>query len=343
MSYTTQQLLTLTCTEVFNETADVKTFRFITQPNQPFSFKAGQFVTLKLNIANQEHQRCYSISSSPHEDKFIELTIKKVSKGIVSNWLLNHFKVGENIEAVPPSGTFCFNKSTNNKLLLISAGSGISPMLSMIKQLNRSSDYNIKFHHSARTQNDLIAHDALIALAKENTRLDLSYNFSQEHVSNLDTAKTFDGRVCKHMLSQICSDIPQRDVFVCGPPEYMSLVNDALQSLGLPAAQYFQESFELQTIEKQTEDNPDTFDLTFSHSNIVTKVAADQTILEAAEASGIYLDYSCSSGICGSCTSYLQEGSIHAPQAKALDESDIENGDFLPCCSFARSNLVVDL
>jgi ferredoxin len=123
----------------------------------------------------------------------------------------------------------------------------------------------------------------------------------------------------------------------------MSLVKNSLLDLGLPENQYFEESFEISAIEAEVDDSPQEFDLKFSHSNIEIKVASNQTVLEAAEKVGIYLDYSCSSGICGSCTSYLLEGEIHAPEAKAIDDSDRENGEFLPCCSFARSNLVVDL
>lgn len=337
------KLLLLRCVEIFRETADVKTFRLVNKSNTPFIFNAGQFVTLKLNIEGQEYQRCYTIASSSTEKRYIDLTVKLVTNGVVSNWLLAHFRVGDNIEAVQPTGTFYLRESHKKTLLMISAGSGVTPMLSMLRSINNDGSHDIKYHHSARTSDDLIAHHELEAISKQGLDLTISYNFSREIVTEIAAAKIFNGRVTKQMLAAICIDITARDVFVCGPPEFMCLVKESLLDLGLPESQYFEESFEITATEAEMDDSSQTFDLKFSHSNIEIKVTSNQTVLEAAEEVGIYLDYSCSSGICGSCTSYLLEGEIHSPEAKALDDSDIENGEFLPCCSFARSNLVVDL
>ena len=337
------KLLLLRCVEIVRETADVKTFRLVDKSNAPFFFKPGQFVTLKPNIAGQEYQRCYTIASSPTQNNYIDLTVKLVPDGIVSAWLLEHFKVGDTIEAVQPSGTFYLSESHKKKLLMISAGSGVTPMLSMLRTIKNNHSYDVKFHHSARTHADLIAHHELEAIAKQELNLELSYNFSRETVTEVNAAKTLNGRVTQQMLADICSDITARDVFVCGPQAFMSLVKASLLNFGLPENQYFEESFELKDIETGMDASPQEFDLKFSHSNIEIKVDANQTVLEAAEKVGIYLDFSCSSGICGSCTSYLLEGEIHAPEAQAIDDSDRENGEFLPCCSFARSNLVVDL
>lgn len=337
------KLLLLRCVEIISETTDVKTFRLVNKSNTPFAFKAGQFVTLKLNIEEQEYQRCYTIASSPTEIRYIDVTVKLVTGGVVSNWLLTHFQVGDNIEAIQPTGTFYLRESHKKSLLMISAGSGVTPMLSMIRSIEKGGSHDIKFHHSARTSADLIAHNELEAIVNQGLDLEVSYNFSREFVTEISAEKIFNGRVTKQMLASICSDLPARDVFVCGPPEFMCFVKESLLGLGLPENQYFEESFEVTAIEADVNDSPQTFDLKFSHSNIEVKVASNQTVLEAAEEVGIHLDYSCSSGICGSCTSYLLEGEIHAPEAKALDDSDMKKGEFLPCCSFARSNLVIDL
>ena len=125
------KLLLLRCVEIISETADVKTFRLVDKSNAPFFFKAGQFVTLKLNIEGQEYQRCYTIASSPTENSYIDLTVKLVPNGIVSHWLLERFKVGDIIEAVQPTGAFYLSESHKKSLLMISAGSGVTPMLSM--------------------------------------------------------------------------------------------------------------------------------------------------------------------------------------------------------------------
>ncbi|OED37648.1 hypothetical protein AB833_22875 [Chromatiales bacterium (ex Bugula neritina AB1)] len=341
----TKDTLSLRCTKIINETADVKTFRFANKSNEPFCFKAGQYVTLKLEIEGQAYQRCYTIASSPENNEYIDLTVKLVDDGIVSNWLLEHFKTGDYLEAVQPAGTFYLRETQKKALLMISAGSGVTPMLSMLRTISDDDRYNIKYHHSARTSSDLISHHELEAISRQHSGADLtiSYNFSRECVKEIAGAKVFGGRVTKQMLMNVCADLTERDVFVCGPPEFMRLVKESMLGLGLPENQYFEESFEISAIEADADYTPQEFDLVFSHSNIKIKVASNQTVLEAAEEVGIYLDYSCSSGICGSCTSYLVDGEIHSPEAKALDDSDVENGEFLPCCSFARSDLVVDL
>lgn len=345
MIHSDNRNMRLRCIWINSDTEDVKTFRLVNTANAPFVFKAGQFVTLRFTIKGQDYQRCYTIASSPNEREYIDLTVKLVPDGVVSNWLLKYFKVGDCIDAVRPAGTFYLDKSHKNSLLMISAGSGVTPMLSMLRTISSDEAYTVKFHHSARSRDDLISHDELAAISSCNSGmgLQLSYNFSREYVEKLPAAEALSGRVTKQMLSDICGDLTVKDVFVCGPPEFMALVKESLLDLGLPDDQYFEESFEITPVDTVVDVTPEEYDLTFSHSEIHVKIASNQTVLEAAEDVGIYLDYSCSSGICGSCTSYLIEGNVYAPEANALDDSDIVNGEFLPCCSFARSNLVVDL
>lgn len=385
--------LLLKCVAIKNETADVKSFEFTSEDYEPIVFKPGQFVNMKFTIDAEVYNRCYTIASCPNSSNSIEIIIKRVGGGVVSNWLFDNFTLGQEIEALPPTGAFCLQESHKKKLLLLSAGSGITPMLSILRHIELNQlDYNVKFHHSARSQADLIAFNELSALSKTMPSLDLSFNLSREVSAEADSkdqprnkllsfckaifrlintkheahshsmqrltsvdseqkpgndfgidSKIFSGRISTSMLSQVCDDIKQRDVFVCGPEGFMSLAKQSLSDLRLPKAQYFQESFEFSELEREESNGDETFDIEFIHSKRKITVASNKTVLEAAGEVGIDLDFSCSSGICGSCTSYLIDGDVHAPQAQAIDAKDAARGEFLPCCSFARSDLVVDL
>jgi ferredoxin-NADP reductase len=339
-----QKNLLLSCSAIIDETLDVKTFELVSQSDEMIVFKPGQFVTLKFNILDQSYQRCYTISSSPRQNNCIELCVKRVAEGVVSNWLLDHLKLGDTIEAVPPSGNFYLPSEQTRSLLLLSAGSGITPMLSMLRYIQLNClEIDIKFHHSARTQADLIAFTELSALSKKQLALQLSFNFSRQKHCSIDRVKTFDGRLDRQMLSEICPDITQRDVYICGPSGFMLQAKQDMQQLGLPKEQYFQESFAVESLLVTGTADESLYNIYFSHSDLSIQCTGNETVLAAAEKSGIYLDFSCSSGICGSCTSYLETGEIYAPEAQAIDAGDIKSGDFLPCCSFARSDLIVDL
>jgi ferredoxin len=147
------------------------------------------------------------------------------------------------------------------------------------------------------------------------------------------------------MLNQMCPDLLSRDVFVCGPDNFMKNAQQQLTELGLAPEQYDQESFVIGGDQSQetAESSKSSYKVNFVESGIEVEVDSEQTILEAAEAAGIYPDYSCLAGVCGSCNSQLLAGDIHAPDARALDDEDKANGEFLPCCSYARSDLQVDL
>ncbi|MFT5706563.1 MAG: ferredoxin, partial [Oceanospirillaceae bacterium] len=151
------------------------------------------------------------------------------------------------------------------------------------------------------------------------------------------------GRVTANMLKGYCNDVAEREVFVCGPEEFMSYAQQILTQLSLPAEQYHQESFVIDSQVPSEEIDQGRYKLKFLQSGLEVEVDGDQTILDAAEQMGIYPDYSCLAGICGSCNSQLVSGTIHAPDAMALDEEDKANGEFLPCCSYARSDLEIDL
>jgi uncharacterized protein YcbX/ferredoxin-NADP reductase len=335
--------LYLRCIDIIDETADVKTFTFVCDPITRLAYFPGQFITIHPSVDNIVHNRCYTLSSSPSRPDTISITVKRVENGKVSNYLHDYFSVGSSIQCTPPAGVFYLHAKVKPKVLLLSAGSGITPMLSMLRFIvDTSQSIDVHFHYSAKTAADLIGFDEIMLMRKRFKRLQVSVNFSVQQSAGLESVNTSFGRLTSEMIVEHCADYLQRDVFVCGPDGFMDNAAAALKSIGLPDEQYDQESFSIDSVE-QSDEQAQSYKVRFSASDIEVVVSSDQNIIEAAEDAGIYPDYSCLAGVCGSCTTQLISGDIYAPNAKALDEEDIEQGLFLPCCSFARSDLEVDL
>ncbi len=344
MAIKKQSKLWVKCSDIIRETADVKTFTLTSPEANINQFKPGQFITLHCEIDGIDYARCYTISSCPTAVNQIEIIVKAVIDGKVSNWLLDHLSIGDELQVIPPSGNFFFSPNNRKKLLLLSAGSGITPMLSIVKHIaNQPLDYDIIFHHSTRSDLDLIQPLELNQLAEHLENFKLSYNFTRFSSTSKTHTKHFSGRFSNSMLNNICNDLSQRDVFICGPAGFMSSTKALLLSAGLPNDQYFEESFALTPVIEDDAQSFQTYQIEFQYSEQKITLKSNQTVLQAVQLAGIELDISCTSGACGSCNSYLLEGEIHAPQAQAITSKDRARGEFLPCCSFARSNLVVDL
>jgi len=127
----------LVCVDIRQETHDVRTFTFRAADGQPFAFSAGQYLRFAVDIQGEPLNRCYSASSSPLRPGLISVSVKRVAGGVVSNWLHDHLAVGTRLSAVGPAGQFVLPEATaNGPLLLISGGSGITPVMSMLRGLS---------------------------------------------------------------------------------------------------------------------------------------------------------------------------------------------------------------
>ena len=241
--------LTVRCLEIIDETADAKTFRFVAEPPVLFTYKPGQFVTLDLNIAGEQVLRSYSISSTPSRPHSLEVTVKRVPAageglppGLVSNWLHDRVKVGGLINLSGPFGKFtCFNHP-DRKLLFISAGSGITPMMGMSRWIGDTmSACDIVFLHSARHPDDIIYRQELELMSARypNFRALITLTRTQSGKSWLGLTGRIDGNLIRSNIP----DFADRTVFVCGSNAFMSATKEVLASIDYPMAKYHEESF----------------------------------------------------------------------------------------------------
>ncbi|TIL34903.1 MAG: hypothetical protein E5Y85_07280 [Mesorhizobium sp.] len=169
------------CRRVIDETHDVKTFVFSAASGHMFSFSAGQYLVLNLTIDGARVTRPYSVSSPPTRPLDLQITVKRVKGGLVSNWLHDNLRPGHNIEIEGPVGRFNFDDLPSEKPLFLSGGSGITPVMSMLRALtDRASGHDIRFIHCARTADDIAFRSELEALAARFSNVDVSFICSQE-------------------------------------------------------------------------------------------------------------------------------------------------------------------
>jgi glycine betaine catabolism B len=240
------------CSRIVDETPDVKTFCFIAEPPVLFHYKPGQFVNLVLDIDGKPVVRSYSISSSPTRPYHLSLTIKRVPSpsdqpdvpaGLVSNWMHDQLKVGDRVKLIGgPLGHFTCLPNMPSKLLFISAGSGITPMMSMSRWVQDTlADCDIIFLHSARKPEDLVFRTELETMAAQLPNFHLAVTLTQQALGQSWMGLT--GRISNSLLQMVAPDLLERSVYVCGPQGFMESTKLLLETMKFPMQNYQQESF----------------------------------------------------------------------------------------------------
>ena len=237
------------CDRIIDETPDVKTFCFAAEPAILFHYKPGQFATLQVEIDGETIMRPYTISSSPSRPWHLSLTIKRVPAsssdvpaGRVSNWMHDHLKVGDRIKIIGGAmGEFtCLPLPP--KLLMISAGSGITPMMSMSRWIQDTiAPSHAIFLHSARTPDDIVFRAELEEMAAQMPNFQLAITLTQQPLMRSWMGLT--GRISQSLLNMVAPDLLDRAVYVCGSEGFMQSVKATLEEMNFPMQNYKQESF----------------------------------------------------------------------------------------------------
>jgi glycine betaine catabolism B len=336
----------LVCVDVHEETHDVKTFTFVSREGKQFAFSAGQYFAFDMTIDGEAETRCYSISSSPMRRNAISFTVKRVAGGKASNWLHDTMMPGISIRATGPIGSFVRPQKGAGKYLLVSGGSGITPLMSMAREMaDEGRPVDTVFLHAGRSPLDLVFRADLAAIA---TRLKGFRQFLlPESLAGEPSWPGVAGRVSRPLLEIVVPDLAERIVMCCGPAPFMAAIKRTVTELGVSADCYFEESFDAVAMDTAPENVPNSttdtvYAVEFSKQKRTIDVSSQQTVLSAAKKGGIRLPSSCSTGLCGTCKSKLLSGSVDMQHNGGIRQREIDAGLFLPCCSRPLSNLVVE-
>jgi ferredoxin-NADP reductase len=344
---------TLVCREVRQETHDVKTFVLGAPKPRLIRYAPGQFITLELQIGGQTINRCYTLSSSPTRPDTVSITVKRVPGGPVSHWLHDNLKPGDSLRVLGPSGAFsCFLHAmpAQQKYLFLSAGSGITPLMSMSRAMHDLAlDTDVVFMHSARTPDDIIFARELELMAFNRSRFRLGLVCERRGAQPAWAG--FNGFLNLGVLANAAPDFMERKVYTCGPAPYMAAVRKLLQEAGYDMANYHEESFSFETLSAEAEAGHDAedvpagdakFSVSFSRTGDTVACGADQTILGAARAAGLRMPSSCTQGLCGTCKTRLTSGQVDMKHAGGIRQREIDQGWILPCCSKPLSDVVLE-
>lgn len=339
---------TLKVADIIEETHDVKTFRLVGETPVLFSYRPGQFVTLLLDLDGEAVQRSYSISSSPSRPHVLEITVKRVPGGRVSNWLCDHVAVGQSLTLKGPAGRFTCFDSPASKMLFIAAGSGISPIMSMIRWIaDTMADVDVALLASFRSPADIIFRKELDLISARHPRFRIALTLTSASGEQTDAWTGLTGRIGKSRLAEMASDLDQRPVFLCGPEPFAAAVRNSLDELGFDQSKLYSESFGSGRVATGGKDSAKPLSLSgrrhtvhFSKSGKTVETDGASTILELAEAHAIELDHACRVGSCGECEVRFTGLLCEKLEFETVGREKA-TGLALACCSVALSDLVV--
>lgn len=338
---------------IIQETKDAITIVF-GQPDRPFLYKSGQFLTLITTIDGKEVRRAYSLCSSPFVDADLAVTVKRVERGLMSNWLPDNLKVGDRVKVMEPMGQFTTEYDAGRKrhLVMFAGGSGITPMLSIIKSvLKQESESMVSLVYCNRDIDSIIFKDVLNAL-------ETSYEGRLQVVHVLDNApmnwQGYSGLLNKEMLTKLFERMPdwgleKTTYLMCGPEGMMKNVEGLLAERHIPSDKVFKESFVQGTIDKKEDKvtaaaaSNTAREVTIRYDGQEYKVHVEptMTILQSALDQGIDLPYSCQSGLCTACRGKALSGQVKLDEEEGLSQSERAEGFVLTCVGHPLTDDVV--
>lgn len=324
--------LLLTCVEREDIASDFTTFWLESHQQSPLPpYLPGQHLPLQLEINGEFIARRYTLSSSPSRPGRYAISVKRINDGRISNWLHQNFHVGDVLAADKPGGDFHLGLHID-KLLLLSAGSGITPMLSMLRYLSDHDNIrDVVFYHQCSTEADIPSLQELHQLEKMHPSLDLRIVLSQPK-------RDWQGESGRLSLSHLAmiSNLDQRQVFVCGPNAFMDTAKKLLLKMGVSPARYHQEAFGPLRGSSSTKQS-----VKLNIDGHIFKGNNQQTLLEQAEVAGVELNYSCRAGFCGACKVTLTSGQVEQPDVPALLPQERQQGKILACCCIPKTDLKI--
>lgn len=332
--------------EIIQETADTRTFVLKPTGDKPVVYQPGQFLTFLLDLENRELRRSYSMSSAPGIDTLPAITIKRVANGEVSRYWHDWVQVGTTLNALPPAGRFTLDEMDGQArdIFLFAAGSGITPLFSILKYvLTNEPESRVTLLYASRRERSIIFNDQLKDWQNRyRKRLEIIHILSQP----TDDWLGYQGRVNNYRLENIVRKrlhfaAERTRFFLCGPFELMRITEITLLFMGFAPDQIRKENFVIDTVPPPQKSEPHTILLNFRGEEHQLEVPAYTSLLQAALNQGIPIPYSCQGGRCGTCAAICRKGEVRMSLNDVLTDRDISQGWVLTCTGYAVSEGVV--
>jgi ring-1,2-phenylacetyl-CoA epoxidase subunit PaaE len=342
--------------DIINETKDTVSVSF-DLPNaiaSKFKFKSGQYLTLKCEVNGEECRRSYSICSSPNDDEPLAVAVKKVLNGKVSNYINNDLSIGDEIEVMEPQGNFVIENQINQekKFVGFAAGSGITPIMSMIKDIsNENSNSKFLLFYGNKKEEDVIFKNQLDGLNSE--KIEIHYLYTQQPASSDLLSGRINASKSSELMKSKMDWLNADAFFMCGPEQMIMDVKESLKSFGVIDEKINYELFTVPVL-MGSESKSVEIEADFDGDAMVTVICDDEeiefelnmdgdTILDAAMNEDLDVPFSCKGAVCCTCKAKVVEGKVVMDANYALSDQEVEDGYVLACQSHpASSKVIVD-
>ena len=327
--------------DVVHETAEAHTLVLEIDPTDRdrFAYHAGQFLTVRVPTERPEGAaRCYSLCSSPALDEPLKITVKRTPGGYASNWICDNVVAGSTLEVLRPSGTFT-PRSFDGQFLLFAAGSGITPVMSILKTLLHSGTGSALLVYANRDENSVIFKHELAELAGK----------FPDRVAVVHWLESVQGLPSRGALALLAAGRPGASAWVCGPEPFMDVVGAALDVAGFARERVHHERFlsldndpfgEVAALVADESGEAASVEVTLDGTTSTVAWPAGNHLLDVLLAAGLDAPFSCREGQCSACACKLLEGEVTLDHNEVLEQEDLDEGYILGCQAIAKSDFV---
>lgn len=324
---------------VIDETADARSFVLEVPESlrERFAYKAGQFLTFRIEVDGHRLVRCYSLASAPGLDPEHKVTVKRVADGRVSNWMNDRVRPGDVLEVMHPAGVFCL-RERSTPIVLFGGGSGITPVISILKIALATTQRPIKLVYANRDRDSVI-------FARELESIAAAHPDRFELVHRLDVV---DGFLDVEGVVAAVGRRTDADFYVCGPGPFMDVVERGLERLGVARDQVFIERFTSPAeaappaMAVDTSKGPKVT-VKLDGKETVIEMGEGETILAAARRVGLEPPFACEEAYCGCCMAKVVSGRVEMRMNDGgIDQRQIDEGYVLTCQGIPKGDARVE-
>lgn len=318
---------------------DAKTFYLQENGEPKISYQAGQYLTLILPGISEEVRRSYSLVSSPVAIEPLAIGVKRVPNGIFSRWLIDKAQVGDTILTSGAGGFFTLPENIKDfeQVFFLAAGSGITPILSLIKTVLLSyPNLQVVLIYSNRSVEDCMYHDELENLAEKYPH-HLKTEFLYSNQTDINRARLHRDLLITLLTKYAVAGSEKTLAYTCGPIDYMRMCTYAFRLKGIPFDNIKKENFSTDKpalLPQPPDKTAHTVSLEIGKQQYSIQVQYPETILSSAKKAGIQIPYSCEAGKCGNCAAKILAGNVWMSYNEILTEKDLANGLTLTCVGY---------